>query len=108
MERNTTQQEILLITGATFFQNQLCEKTEQDSRKNMSQPEKLEEACWNGLLNELLPGIIVRSATGKALLLSHIRHCKAFLEIDLCDVPVEQEYYYSIDPYVFLQAGFEN
>ena len=108
MERNTTQQEILLMTGSTFFQQQCYEKNEQDSNKYVSQIEKLEEACWNGMLYELLPGVIEKSAEGKALLLWQVRHGNSFLEIDLCETPSQADSYYSIDPYTFLQAGYDN
>jgi hypothetical protein len=110
MERNTTQQEILLMTGSAFFQQQCYEKNEQDrdSNKNMSQGEKLEEACWNGILQELLPGLIAKSPEGKALLLWEIRHGNSFLELDLCEAPAKPDYYYSIDPYMFLKSGFAN
>ncbi|MEP6846349.1 MAG: hypothetical protein ABI861_10115 [Panacibacter sp.] len=108
METNTTQQEILLMTGSSFFQQQCFEKNEQDSNKNLSQKEKIEEACWNGMLNELLPGIIEKSVTGKTLLLWQIKHGKSFLEIELCESPVETDNFYSIDPYIFLNEGLDN
>lgn len=108
MERNTTQQEILLMTGASYFQHQYSEKDQPGNNANLSQPEKLEEACWNGLLNELLPGVIEKSASGKALLLWQVKHGKSFLEIELCEAPEAMDLYYSIDPYAFLQAGFDN
>lgn len=108
MEKNAAQQEILLMTGSAFFQQQCYEKNEQDSNKNISQIEKLEEACWNGLLGELLPGLIERSSEGKALLLWEIRHGNSFLELDLCETPAKPDYYYSIDPYMFLNEGNNN
>ncbi|CAN5479933.1 hypothetical protein BH10BAC2_BH10BAC2_22940 [soil metagenome] len=108
MEKNTTQQEILLIKGATFFRHQWCEKIEPDNNKHLSAAEKLEEACWNGMLPELLPGLIEKSAEGKSLLLWQMRQGKSFLEIELCQIPASIDYYYSIDPYTFLQAGFDN
>ena len=65
MKTIITQQEILLMTGSNFFQHQLCEKNEQERSSNMSQKEKLEEACWNGMLDELLPGIIEKSSSDR-------------------------------------------
>lgn len=108
MERQSTQQEILLMTGSTFFQHQLCEKNESDSNKHLSYKEQLEEACWNGMLDELLPGIVEKSVEGKTLLLWQIRHCNAFLEIDLMETPMEADPFYSVDPYLFLQASYNN
>jgi hypothetical protein len=108
MEKNFTQQEILLMTGSTFFQQQCFEKTEQDSNKNLSQQEKMVEACWNGILHELLPDIINKDADGKALMLWQITPHRSFLEIELCEKPAASDRYYSIDPYVFLQESFDN
>jgi len=108
MGTSSTQQEILLMTGSTFFQQQCFEKNERDSDKNFTQREYMEEACWNGLLNEFLPDVINKDADGKSLLLREIKQCDAFLEIDLCDSPEETDDYYSIDPYVFLHEGSLN
>ena len=108
METSSTQQEILLMTGSTFFQQQCLEKNERDSDRNLTQREYMEEACWNGLLQEFLPDVVDKDAEGKSLLLWQIKQCEAFLEIDLCNSPVEADDYYSIDPYLFLPEGFAN
>jgi len=108
MERNSTQQEILLMTGSGFFQQQCFERNEQDSNKNLSQEEKMEEACWNGLLQEMLPDVINKDADGKALMLWQVRPCRSFLEIELCETPAASDNYYSIDPYTFLREAFNN
>ena len=108
MERNSTQQEILLMTGSGFFQQQCFERNEQDSNKNLSQEEKMEEACWNGMLQDLLPGVINKDAAGKALMLWQVVTHNSFLEIELCETPSENDLYYSIDPYAFMQKGFNN
>ena len=100
------QQEILLMTNTTFSQKQLCEKDASEKNKHFSRTEQLEDACWNGLLNELLPGIIEKSASGKFLCLRQIRQAKSFLEIELCDHPPQIEQEFSIDPYSFLSTLF--
>ena len=58
MNTNILQQEILLLTGTTFSQRQLSENDAKDERSHLSASEKLEEACWTGLLDELLPEIV--------------------------------------------------
>lgn len=63
----TINQEILLMTATTFAQRERYEKDAQGN-KALSVTEQLEEACWNGLLNELLPGMIEKSTSGKNLL----------------------------------------
>lgn len=96
------------MTGSGFFQQQCFERNEQDSNKKLSQEEKMEEACWNGMLHELLPDVINKDADGKALMLWQVTPHKAFLGIELCETPSATDMYYSIDPYAFLQESFEN
>ena len=101
MERNSTQQEILLMTGSGFFQQQCFERNEQDSNKNLSQEEKMEEACWNGMLPELLPEVYLQDEDHK-MFLWQIKECKSFIEIGLGETPDSVEARFSIDPYSFL------
>ncbi len=108
MKTNFTQQEILLVTGATFSQRELCRKGVSDNHKPLSKNDALEEACWNGLLHELLGNVIVKSAAGKELCLWQIRHGESFIEIDLCDSPAQTDNYLSVDPYAFLPTLFIN
>jgi hypothetical protein len=102
----TINQEILLMTATTFSQKEWCEKDGQG--KKTSNTDKLEEACWNGLLNEILPGIIEKSSTGKNLLLWQIIQYRSFLEIDLCESRLYRDRVRSISPYLFLPLMFCN
>ncbi|HXL55851.1 MAG TPA: hypothetical protein VN958_06330 [Chitinophagaceae bacterium] len=106
MKTKSTQQEILLMTNTSFSQRQLCEKDIPESNKYFSRTEQLEDACWNGLLDEMLPGIIEKSSSGKRLHLRQIRPAKSFLEIELCEYPLQIEQEFSIDPYTFLPIAF--
>ena len=106
MKTNTTQQEILLLTGSTFSQRQLCEKNTPDTNKHFSKKEELEDACWNGFLKELLPEIVLKPANGNSLFLWQIRKVESFLELELCDTPAQMDNHLSIDPYNFLQYKY--
>ena len=101
MKTDTVNQEILLVTTTTFANKEWCEKNAQEGT-HQSPIEHLEEACWNGLLDELLPEIIEKSVFGKSLSMWQIRQCKSFLEIELGEYPVSIENYFSLDPYSFL------
>src|SRR5690242_13156958 len=103
MKTKTINQEILLMTTTTLASREWCGKDINGS-KGPSAGERLEEACWNGLLDELLPGIIEKSASGKNLFLWQITQCSSFLEIELCESPVHVDSAPSINPYLFLQA----
>ncbi len=101
MKTIPTQQEILLITGTKFSAREWAEKNTEDKNK-LSATEKLEDACWNGLLNDMLPELVQKTSEGKSLFLWHIRHCNSFLEIELSESPTIIERAFSIDPYFFL------
>jgi hypothetical protein len=101
MKARSTQQEILLLTGTKFSEREWAEKIVEDKNK-LSATEKLEDACWNGLLNEMLPELVQKTKEGKKLFLWHIRHCRAFLGIDLSEASPLIEREYSIDPYFFV------
>lgn len=102
------QQEILLVTGTTLSKRQLCEKSTSDCADHFLFAEQLEEACWNGMLYELLPEVIKRSSTGQKLSLLQIHHGVSFLEIELSECPVTFEDQYSLNPYCFAESKSRN
>ena len=99
MNTDIIQQEILLLTGTSFSQRQLSEKDAKDDRRNLSESERLEEACWTGLLDELLPEII----TNKKLPIWEIGDSAFSLQIELSEYPSEEKQF-SINPYYFLRT----
>ncbi len=101
MKTISTQQEILLITGTKFSAREWADKNAEDKNK-LSDNEQLEEACWNGLLDEIIPEIIEKTTEGKKLFMWHIRPCKFFLEIELGESSSFIAGEFSIDPYLFV------
>jgi len=108
MKTISNQQEILLVTTSTFSKREWCHRDERDQQKLLSTAEQLEEACWNGLLEESLPEIVERSVEGKKLFLWHIRHGRSFLQIELCEFPSAFENHFSIDSDLFMTRDWEN
>jgi len=101
MEKNITQQEILLMTNTSFSKQQWCEKIE--TGKPLSQLEQLEEACWNGLLYEMFPGVIETTDKGKRLFIWQVKHNSSSLEMELCECPYSIDPAFSIDPYTIIE-----
>jgi len=99
--KNSTQQEILLMTGTTFSARQWCEK-DAGKQTDLTEKEQLKEACWNGLLQEMLPGIWEQTEGKKKLFLWDIKEGKSFIELELAEIPEEKDKYFSIDPYLFM------
>jgi hypothetical protein len=99
MNTDTLQQEILLLTGTTFSQKPLVENDARDSGNPLSVSEQLEQACWTGLLDELLPELI----TNKKLHIWQIWNTETSLQIELSQYP-SKEKRFSINPYYFLRT----
>lgn len=101
MKTNSTQQEILLMTGTTFS-SKCWEKNEPDKRENLTEKEQLEEACWNGMLYEMLPEICSQEEGDEKMYLWQIKEGASFIELELGAFPEEKEVHFSIDPYSFM------
>ena len=104
MEKCHAKQEILLLTSSSFAQGDLCKNDffEEDRRQGLSPVERLEEACWNGLLDEFLSNTPANQTSGNKLFLWKIHVAQAFLCVELCQAPSPLDYYSSLDPYLFL------
>ena len=103
MYTDILQQEVLLLTGTTFSQRQLSENDARDESNNLSESQKLERACWSGLLNELTPEIV----TNKKLPIWQIGDSEFSLQIELSEYPSKQKQF-SINPYYFLRTESYN
>ena len=102
MKKNTTQQEILLITGTRFSSRLYASKDEASNQDQLSDNERLQEACWNGMIEELLPELR-EDVNNKKLFLWNIVQGDAFLELKFSNSPKEmEEKHLSIDPYSFV------
>jgi hypothetical protein len=101
MNLNYTQLEVLLVTGTSLTAQNLSKKDGKSGSDNMSENERLEEACWNGLLQYMLPEIYEKPASGRALYLWQIREGRSFLELNLAEVPLPIDKHFSITPYSF-------
>jgi hypothetical protein len=102
MKEESTQQEVLLLTGTSFSARQRIENGESQRNLNLDETAELEEACWNGLLPAMLPEICAIS--DKPVFIWKIREGSAFLEVEISDVPRDLDAYYSLDPYAYMMT----
>jgi hypothetical protein len=94
-------QEVLVSTTSTLATKVLQEIN--DNNKSASSVEKFEEACWNGLLNEMFPKLISIDSTAiPKMFIWRINTGKFSLLIDLADTHWIMDSMLSIDPYLFL------
>jgi hypothetical protein len=108
MEKNFTQQEILLVTGSQFSSRQLIDRMDSPSAGPQNEKELLEEACWYGLLNDILPEICIKRDPMHRLWLWKVMQAQSFIEIDLGEFPEAKDRYMTIDPYTCTALGALN
>ena len=95
------QQEILLITNTTFFQRQ-CIVNNSLRSVDFSCIDRLEDIGWSMVLNKMIPEIMNKTGKGKALNLWQIWTSENYLQIQLCETPLQKVNQFSIDGYNFL------
>ena len=98
MKPQHVHQEVLIFTNTTLSQKALCRKN--SSSNNSPAIEELEEAYWDGLLNELVPEIMPSTRHPKMVIWG-VHAGKFYLLIDLADSPGITESILSIDPHLF-------
>ena len=103
MKANSTQMEIIILTGTSFSASRFSDKNEATSKPARTEKEILTEACWNGLLPALLPEIVEQIPEGKKMYLWEIKEADAFIELELGELQEDKEKYFSINPYSFLE-----
>jgi hypothetical protein len=105
MARNYTQVEVLLMTGTSFLAGNWIPKDDDPAGRQLSDMERLQEACWNGLLEMMLPEVWIKPSNDGILYLWDIKEAQAFLELELGEVPLPIDRRFSITPHSFL--GFQ-
>jgi hypothetical protein len=98
---NINRQEVLLMTGSSFAARQFATGDETNKK---SATDELKEACWSGLMRDLLPEIFSAFPDKSGLFLWEIHEGLSFLELDLGTSPAGKELEYSIDPYLCMQT----
>ena len=108
MEKHTVTQEILLVTASSFAQRDLCgDGSENEVGIPRIPADRLEEACWNGLLDDFLAGA-PKDRKHARLFLWKIHVADAFVCVELAQSPGEIEAIHSLDPQLFLSLRNRN
>jgi hypothetical protein len=101
MKPQRVHQEVLIFTTTALSQRSLCRKN--SSGRENSAMEELEEAFWDGLLNELVPEIMPSTPDIKMVIWAVFAR-EFYLLINLADSPGIAEPVYSIDPDLLLSS----
>jgi hypothetical protein len=102
MKTTSTQQEVLLITGTRFSSRQCQEKKDAGNPNRLTDNEMLEDACWNGLIQSLMPEVFDAIPDADKLYLWRTKEADSFIELELGEYPDQIEKESSIDPYTFI------
>ena len=102
--KNNSTQEVLLMTGTGFASRQYTERDLPDNAKNLPGNEKLKNACWNGLLKEMLPEIFLLNDPAAKLYLWQVREANQFFALEMSEYPTGVNKYWSVDPYRFMEV----
>jgi hypothetical protein len=109
MKQETINYEILLLTGTSFASREFCSRDgEKDNAKKPSAIEQLEEACWAGMLFEILPELVKIGPAKNESFIWNVMAGKIFLCISIGSSPLLPEEETSIDPYLFRLSTFNN
>ncbi len=104
MKNYSTQQEVLLMTGTSFLTQQCQVRETLDSSKFLTDNEKLIEACWNGLLKDILPEVFLFNDSAEKLYLWQVREASQHFMLEMGDHPTRVNEYLSIDPFRFMEV----
>ncbi len=101
-------QEILLSPRAHFLQRDYMLRDEKAGRINLSEQEKFLQLCWNGMLNEMMPEIIVKDADNKPLTIWEVNESPNLVEVKAGKLNFAFEDSYALQPATFLRNMCEN
>lgn len=102
MKNTFIQQEILLLAGTSFVSQQLMQQDDPGQQHGRNAQDQLEEACWNGLIKQMIPEIFEEPLGTKNLFMWKVTGGGSYIGIELGDIPLEKEKEFSIDPIAFL------
>jgi len=102
MGKNSIYHEVLLIRGTSFVTEELSRKDDARHNTDLFDNERLEEACWNGMVQTKLPEIFLEVPDGKCLFLWQIKEAESFLVLELGETPSGVDGHSSIVPYLFV------
>lgn len=108
METKSTQQEILLNTDTQFAKRPWMDQDMKESA-SLNAIQKLEKACWDGLVKELIPELdITLQSSHTKLWLWAVHETHSFLALDFYEFPGPKETAVSIDPHLFMDDVRKN
>ena len=104
MKHNSTYKEILLFTGTHFSSRQYIQRNDEDEGRQFNDRDQLKDACWNGMMPEILPEVFNENEDSRKLFVWELRDGDSFIELELGEAPEDVDRFDSIDPYRFFSS----
>ena|ERR1051326_5281274 len=102
MKSQITSQEILLFVNTSFAKKERWKWTNA-SKSETNPADRLEKACWSGLIFEMLPGIFNRD-NQKNRYVWEVNPASQFIHVASGNAPCSPDHVTSINPYFFHQG----
>ncbi|MEO6537359.1 MAG: hypothetical protein ABIT07_04930 [Ferruginibacter sp.] len=107
MKNNFTHQEILLMANSHFSAREYSLKNEAENGPGLTPKEKLAEACWNGLITQILPEINL-TVDNKPLTIWEVSEGREAFYLKLGEIDIVPEAAFTLNPYRFIARGMLN
>jgi hypothetical protein len=92
-------QELLLNLNASFCQRQWCVKNTSQQDSNLSSTEQLKHVCWDGLLPEIFPELVLKTENNKPLFIWELLETEHMLHLKMGEYNARLEAGTSLHPY---------
>lgn len=99
MKQKDANYEVLLFTHTRFSKKQFCEKN--NNQVDNAGSGQLQNACWNGLVFEILPDMIKPSELKNPVYTWNVIAAENFIEIKIGAFPYSVEGADSLNPHLF-------
>jgi hypothetical protein len=104
MSRLNAHQEIILVQGSRFANRHFAEqKKTAHSNNHSAQNEQLKDACWNGMLKEMMPELFLPFPENSKLYMWQMREGEGVLAMEMAEEPNELDFQASIDPFIIME-----
>lgn len=101
MKTDYRHQEILLFVNTHFSSREWLAKKMLKEAHVLSPKQQLAQACWNGLLPDVLPEFF-DTLCDKSIVLWEVNEAESFIDLEYGEFVRHPEKHFSINPYVFM------
>jgi len=108
MVKDYVQVEVLLVIGTTFSTSNWVDNDDKTDARQYTEIERLEEACWNGLLKPMLPEVWIDPPNDGILYLWEVKQGESCLKLELSEILTSIDPRRSIAPLSFLSFRNDN